>query len=87
MYEATGKTKFAEEASEEELRGRFEDSLVTFISAEAADEADVRAIAERGADETEDVARRLKAATTIPSGGGGQSQVALEQRRSVRGDG
>ncbi|MFQ5986806.1 MAG: threonyl-tRNA synthetase editing domain-containing protein, partial [Thermoplasmata archaeon] len=59
-YEATGKTKYAEEASEDELKGSFEDSLVSFISAESGDEEDVEAIAARAADEIEDVARQVK---------------------------
>ncbi|MFQ6012806.1 MAG: threonine--tRNA ligase [Thermoplasmata archaeon] len=59
-YEATGKTKYAEEASEEELKGRFQDSLVCFISAERADEEDVEAIASKAADEIENVATQVK---------------------------
>ncbi|MFQ5907893.1 MAG: threonine--tRNA ligase [Thermoplasmata archaeon] len=59
-YEATERTNYAEEASEEELRGSFEDSLVCFITAEKADEVDVAAIAEKAADEIKDVAGQLK---------------------------
>ncbi|MEE9174023.1 MAG: threonyl-tRNA synthetase editing domain-containing protein, partial [Thermoplasmata archaeon] len=59
-YEATEKTKYAEEATAEELKGSFGDSLVCFISAEKRDEADSAAIARKAADEIEDVATHLK---------------------------
>lgn len=59
-YEATEKTKYAEEATAEELKGSFGDSLVCFISAEKGDEADSVAIARKAAVEIEDVATHLK---------------------------
>jgi hypothetical protein len=64
-YEATEKTKYAEEAAKDELKGSFEDSLVSFISAEKSDEADVAAIAVKAADEIEDVAGQLKATRVV----------------------
>ncbi len=59
-YEAREKTKFAEEASEEQLRAAFKDVLVCFVCAEEADEADVSRIASRAADEVQDVATQVK---------------------------
>ncbi len=59
-YEATKKTRYAEEATDAELKGSFGDSLVCFISAEKGDEANPAAIAKKAADEIEDVATQLK---------------------------
>ena len=59
-YKATEKTKYAEEATDEDLKGSFGDSLVAFISVEKRDEPDVRAIAEKAAGEIEDIAGQLK---------------------------
>ncbi|MEE9593429.1 MAG: threonine--tRNA ligase [Thermoplasmata archaeon] len=64
-YEVTERTKYAEEVSKDELKGSFEDSLVSFISAEKSDEADVAAIAVKAADEIEDVAGQLKATQVV----------------------
>ncbi|MFQ5919312.1 MAG: threonine--tRNA ligase [Thermoplasmata archaeon] len=64
-YEAKEKTKYAEEASAEDLKGSFGDSLVCFITAEKRDEEDAQAIAERAAAEIADVAGQLKETQVI----------------------
>ncbi|MDX1534200.1 MAG: threonyl-tRNA synthetase editing domain-containing protein, partial [Thermoplasmata archaeon] len=64
-YEATEKTRYAEEAPPDALKGSFGESLVCFISAEERDEADPEAVAEKAALEVEDVAGQLKESRVI----------------------
>ncbi|MFQ5838069.1 MAG: threonine--tRNA ligase [Thermoplasmata archaeon] len=59
-YEAKGKTRYAEEVPEDELKADFRDLLVCFVCAEERDEVDVGGIASKASDEIQDVADQVK---------------------------
>jgi threonyl-tRNA synthetase len=59
-YRATGKTPYAEEVPEDDLKAAFQDVLVCFVSAEERDEDNVEAVASQAAEEILDVAEKVK---------------------------
>ena len=64
-YTVKKSTPVADQISEEEKQGRFEEVLVAFISVEKQDEEDLEGIARRAVDDLLEVAKKVKAEKVV----------------------